>query len=44
MGIVANEVATQIDYQAGFDNFGLPPNLEMASIIEATRRRGVTES
>jgi len=42
-GIATNEVATQIDYLAGFDNFGLPPNLEVATIVEATRHRGVTE-
>jgi len=43
IGTDMNTVATQIDYQAGFDNFGLPPNLEMATVVKATRRRGVTE-
>jgi len=44
IGVDTSAVATQIDYQAGFDNFGLPPNLEVAAIIKATRHRGVTES
>lgn len=36
----ASEEVTQMDYQAGFDNFGLSPGLDMAN---ATRHRGVTE-
>ena len=44
IGVESNAVATQIDYQAGFDNFGLPPNLEMATVAKATRRRGVSET
>jgi len=44
IGADTNSVATQLDYQAGFDNFGLPPTLDVATIVRATRRRGTTET
>jgi len=43
VGADTNSVTTQIDYQAGFDNFGLPSSLDVATIVKATRRRGATE-